>query len=78
MKTLLNKNQDVIPALLGFIFALAIVYTGLLNSLIAFLVVGAIPGTALSISPFIMMILFSVLAAYGIARLSGIKIQLSQ
>lgn len=77
MRARFSKKEDLVPAVLGLILALAIVYAGLLNSLIAFLVVGAIPGTALSISPYVMMLLFLGLAIYSVIRVSGIKISLT-
>jgi hypothetical protein len=41
---------------ISFVLALIIVYSGFLNALMAFVLVGAIPGTSLSISPSIMLV----------------------
>lgn len=53
-----NKNQKIIAPILGFISALVIVYSGFVNALIAFFLVGAIPGTSWSVSPIIMLLFF--------------------
>lgn len=59
MKTRPDSTHPFFAPLLGFLLALVIVYSGFVHSLIALLLVGAIPGTVMSISPTLMLVFFA-------------------
>lgn len=65
----LDSTRPFFAPLLGFLLALIIVYTGFVNTLIAFLLVGAIPGTLMSISPTLMLLFFVATSCLALRQL---------
>lgn len=61
MKRKIDKTK-LFTLTISFILALVVVYSGFLNTLMAFLLVGAIPGTSLNISPSIMLAMCTAIA----------------
>lgn len=68
----IDKKQTAILAI-SFVLALVITQSGFLNILIAFLLVGAIPGTPENVSPTVMLVLFAAIAWLFVFGLSITK-----
>lgn len=67
-------KQTAITLAISFVLALVIVYSGVLHVLVAFLLVGAIPGTTISLPPVIMLTLFGAIAWLLFFRWSIIRL----
>lgn len=68
MKFTPARLQPFVAPIIGLLLALVIVYSGFIHVLVAFFLVGAIPGTLLSISPTIMLIFFVGASCLVIAK----------
>lgn len=68
------NTQKIITLIVSFSLALVIVYTGFLNSLLAFLIVGAVPGTDYTISPTILLAVYGALLWIVFFRASIIQL----
>lgn len=63
MKNFLGKNQKIImPLIVSFALAIVVVYTGFVNVILEFIIIGAVPSTSYKIPATIMLVACGAIA----------------